>query len=256
MPLISSGHEAEFFALEKGTGLKIFSFGDRVQRTLPNKIQKIEKLSELQIPGVALPRDIVYDENGCFIGYTMEFVRTNKNIPSLAVAINSDLSVAEKIAFYRKLEAIVILLHQYEINLVDTNPANFLITESNEVMLVDTDGYKYGLHPHDITPPYFAGYYRNKTGDMSLKYVDEFSLAIRLLELILYGFSSTVRGTVTSNRMNYVECAVEFSTLPKKLKLVLRKVLSKNGPKEFVGPYLDCIAGEEEKYIITNIPSC
>lgn len=252
LPLISRGYEAEFFALDKVTGLKVFSFCDRVRVTLPNKVKKIEKLSELQIPGTALPRDIVYDENGNFIGYTMEMVKINKNMPSLASIIDSDLSVEEKIFFYRKLEAIVLILHQNGIYLVDTNPANFLITESNEIVLVDTDSYKYSSHPADVTPSYFAGYYKNKTGDKSLKYVDEFSLTIRLLELILLGFHSSVREAVSSNRMNFMEYAVGYSALPQELKLVLKRVLSKAGQKEFVGPYLDCIADSKERYIGTG----
>jgi len=247
-----SGTEADFFHLNKTTGLKLFRNEDKVQKTLPNKLKKIERTAGIEEPCIKYPKTPVFDDNGNLLGYTLTIALTAEYIRSFRDLSKPCVSLAQKIAFYKKLEHLVKLVHSKSMILVDTNPDNFLIDLYKNVVLIDTDNYMHSDCPCDNIPDYPAKYYVRKTGDQSFTYVDEFSLAIRFLEIAVDGFRRQMLEHLVLGRQFYVDVVVESLDIPIELKSVLLATISAKGKKEFIGPYLDCIADPNKRYIRIN----
>ncbi len=244
----SSGTESDFFQLDEKTGLKVFKELDRVKRTLPNKLKKIERTMGMERPGIKYPKKPVFDEEGNLLAYTVDIFETST--PENFVDLKGpSFSLFQKVRFYQQLEALAESVHSDSMRLVDTNPENFLIGVCKNVALIDTDSYMHTDCPCDNIPSYLAKYYVDKTGDESFAFVDEFSLAIRFLEIVINGFYKSALISVLSGELFYIDMVVESLEIPNELKNVLLSIISAGGKKEFIGPYLDCIANPNERYL-------
>ncbi len=250
-PIIGSGYEAEVFGLDENTVLKAFRHTPDIWPTIPNKIRKVEEIESIIFDDSFLPqvKQLAFERCGIFIGYTLSRIHPRLDVPDLFDACDAKLSIAEKINYYYMVEEIAIALMVRNIYLIDTNLKNFMITKDNSVMLTDVDGLAIGSYSADRIPIYYAQYYQDKTGDKTLKYHTEFALTIRLLELLVYNFREKAHYAVKNNKMDYIEQVVSCLDIPNELKIVLLSTLSADGKKEFIGPYLDCIANPNERYL-------
>lgn len=251
---LSSGTESDFFRMDKEVGIKVFKDLDRVKETLPNKLKKIERTVGIERSGIKYPRMPILDENGDLLAYTVNIFETANKYEMMEPENFVDLkrpffSLFQKICFYQKLESLVQFVHNDSMRLVDTNPENFLIGAGGSVALIDTDNYMHPDYPCDNIPSYLAKYYIDKTGDELLTFVDEFSLAIRFLELVINGFYRSALISILSGELFYVDMVIEDLDIPNELKNILLATVSADGKKEFIGPYLDCIIDSDQRYL-------
>lgn len=251
---LNSGTESDFFRMDETTGIKVFKDIPRVKETLPNKSKKIERIAGMERPGIKYPIKPIFDENGYLFAYTVDIFETadkyDKTSPENFVDLKTlPFSLFQKVCFYKKLESLVKSVHSDSMKLVDTNPENFLIGICESVALIDTDSYMHTDCPCDNIPSYLAKYYVDKTGDESLAFVDEFSLAIRFLEIVINGFYKSALIAILSGELFYVDIIIEGLNIPKELKDVLLSTISADGKKEFIGPYLDCISDPNQRYL-------
>ena len=248
-PRIGYGSEAEVFAFDEATALKVFIDDPIIQANLENKLNKIKILMENSINGVVFPKKLVFDDSGQFIGYTMSLITPKEPISDLRYVSRSKLSLEEKINIYLKIEEIVSCLHEIGIFLIDTNPLNFLIVSQNQVALIDTDNFTVGDFKSDILPKSYAQTYIKATGDYTLKYCDEFSLLIRLIEILLPRFDKRKREAILVFGIGYLENLINTIDMPVILKNKILEILLIQEKKEFIGPYLNCISNPNERYL-------
>lgn len=147
---IASGGEGTIYDLEDGTVAKLYHAG----KLTVGRREKLEKMAAagLNCPGVCWPQELLYDQNGCFVGYRMQkakgrelqrclFTRPalEKTFPNWKKAdmVRLCVTILEKLRF----------LHSQGIILGDINPLNMLVVSPEEVWFVDCDSYQIGGYP-------------------------------------------------------------------------------------------------------------
>jgi rRNA-processing protein FCF1 len=142
---IGKGGEGSIFTTESKLVCKIYK-KEKLTDLLFNKLERMVS-REINIPGVCWPRDIVYNQQGEFVGYAMEQARgkaiqramfvkplLEQNFPQWDRKNLVDLAIT----ILRKIKA----LNELNIIIGDINPLNILIHSSQEIYFVDTDSYQ------------------------------------------------------------------------------------------------------------------
>lgn len=192
---LAKGGEGTIYDLGDGTVAKIF----REERVTAGRRDKLTLMTSqmLRIPGVCWPQELIYDGNGCFVGYRMEraqgmelqrcvFTRQalERNFPSWEKRdmVQLCVTILEKIA----------ALHRCGVLLGDINPRNILVKSPTEVWMVDCDSYQVGGYPCPVgtvrfTAPEIQG--RRFSDFLRTPGNENFAVATLLFMLMLPGKS-------------------------------------------------------------------
>ena len=148
------GGEAEVFTSPElpDKVIKIYS----AYRPTPEKVEKLENLAELgrriNSDRIAMPVDLIFDENNTCLGFTMKRVtgETLRNI-----ILNEKWDRFDRSAVIRNLSLLMLELRLYQINISDLSANNVLIGPHSEVFIIDCDSFETFKHPGGgATPPY------------------------------------------------------------------------------------------------------
>lgn len=149
---IASGGEGTLYSVDS-TNSFVAKIYKKEKLTLHKK-EKIEKMVSKNpvYKGICFPSELIYNNDGDFIGYTMPKARgeelgrsvffkqlLKKKFPDWKKqdTVQLCITILEKIAF----------LNQNHIIMGDINPANILVVSPTEVFFVDTDSYQVEGYP-------------------------------------------------------------------------------------------------------------
>jgi len=151
---IGKGGEGSIFTTDSKLICKIYK-KEKLTDFMFNKLERMVS-REINIPGVCWPRDIVYNQQGEFVGYAMEqargktiqramFVRPllEQNFPQWERKNLVDLAIT----ILKKIK----MLNELNIIIGDINPLNILIQSSQEIYFVDTDSYQIEDFPCQVS---------------------------------------------------------------------------------------------------------
>lgn len=137
---LSQGGEGAVY-VKNTTAYKIYT--DK-NKTLPEN--KIKELSVLTDKCIIKPEQMIYDEKGNKIGYTMRFVKnTTALCRAFTKAFKTSNNISPEMSFnlVKKMKETVSHIHSKNILIVDLNEMNFLLNEKfNDVYFIDVDSYQ------------------------------------------------------------------------------------------------------------------
>ena len=147
---LASGGEGTIYDLGDGTVAKLY----HASKLTVGRRDKLEKMVALgfRCPGVCWPQELLYDRNGCFVGYRMQRARGQELQRCLFTRPALEKSFPE----WKKVDTVqlcvtilekICALHSQGIILGDINPLNILVVSPEEVWFVDCDSYQVGGYP-------------------------------------------------------------------------------------------------------------
>lgn len=110
----------------------------------PQKKVKIEKMISLNLPsGVVGPKDIIVDENGKFIGYTMARVEGEefKKLCSKKYLKLNNISIKNICKMLAGMVEIINILHKNNVIIGDLNECNILFDKLYNIHIIDVDSW-------------------------------------------------------------------------------------------------------------------
>ena len=147
---LASGGEGTIYDLGDGTVAKLY----HANKLTVGRRDKLEKMvaTDLDCPGVCWPQELLYDLDGCFVGYRMQKARGLELQRCLFTrpALEKHFPAWKKIDTVRLCVTIlekICALHSRGIILGDINPLNILVVSPEEVWFVDCDSYQIGGYP-------------------------------------------------------------------------------------------------------------
>lgn len=119
------------------------------KRMLPTG--KIQELRAITDPRVIRPEEILVDQAGVPLGYTMKFVKNTNPLCQIftrAFREREGITHAQMTALVQQMQTAVENIHQAKILLVDLNEMNFLVSKDmKDVFFIDTDSYQTPHYP-------------------------------------------------------------------------------------------------------------
>ena len=147
---IASGGEGTIYDLGDGTVAKLYHAG----KLTVGRQEKLEKMAAagLSCPGICWPQELLYDQNGCFVGYRMQKAKGRELQRGLFTrpALEKTFPDWKKVDMVRLCVTIlekIRFLHEQGIILGDINPLNILVASPEKVWFVDCDSYQIGGYP-------------------------------------------------------------------------------------------------------------
>jgi len=150
-------------------------------------VGKIQELSQLKLPNVLMPEDVIYDIKGQPIGFSMPFVSKTEYLCRLFTKGFRDkngISPQDIVGLVKRARDTLKIIHSHRFLVVDYNPFNFLTSSAfDEYYHIDTDSWQTPSYKADaimdsIRDPKVSG---NKFTELS----DWFSYACVICELYL-----------------------------------------------------------------------
>lgn len=205
-----------------------------------NKIGKINELSEMKLEDYALPKDAVYNNKGEFKGYTMNYYKSDTDMHEYISSKNYSLD--QKIEKLKYLEKLIKNAHIQGITLVDTHFWNFLLVD-DELKIVDTDNYKVSDFKHDIEPPYYCTYFRDKISYMTDSDIDKFTFGIHIIDLLSNGhFFQDFMLAYNTLPYDYVVTYITVLDIDPRLRDFLLDLVSNKKEKQYFNEHLDLLS--------------
>jgi DNA-binding helix-hairpin-helix protein with protein kinase domain len=186
---IGMGGEASVHESEDGSYAKIFN--NKID--LDYKKNVVEKLYKTQLSNsIITPKELLFDKNKNFIGYTMEkkegvelgkllLPKGMQHFPKYTLADIIDLCITI-INTYSEI-------HKESIIVGDINPRNILVYNKTTISIIDTDSFQIGKP----SPAYLDTYRRRKYLDKNiLSYMrsirdDSYAITTLIFQLLHYG---------------------------------------------------------------------
>lgn len=129
---------------DKNTVVKIFT-----SNIGPTKVKKIRYLAsrKIKVHGVCMPREIVFDKKGNFVGYTMDraYGNTLSEViftPSKLKSTYPDWTRIELTQLAQTILTVFSKLHEQNILVGNVNPDKILLTGTDEVYFIGTDSFQ------------------------------------------------------------------------------------------------------------------
>ena len=170
----------------------------------------IEDLRDSQgkvILALAWPRDILCDEKGTFIGYTMPFIQNGVEICTVArgcdmpkaQAMFPDYNWMFNLQVALNLAKAVAYLHARNCIVGDLNCKNIMVSPGGLITMLDNDSFDLldtasGMHfrccagTQDYLAPELQGRNLRSPGAVFSKHSDNFALAIHIFQLLMNNF--------------------------------------------------------------------
>lgn len=118
-------------------------------RMLPTN--KFQELSAIADPDVIRPRDILVDDKGRDVGYTMRFIRDAMPLCQMfprAFREREGIKPGQVLDLVRKMQAGIQGVHKAGILIVDCNEMNFLVGHDlKDLFFIDVDSWQTRSHP-------------------------------------------------------------------------------------------------------------
>lgn len=200
LKMLGEGSEGTVY-MYNDDALKYYNNAHLRRENFENKIAKLDLLNQLDLNNYILPKELVYNHNDMFKGFTMEYQPSD--IDMLDFFCSTNYTLDQKIEKFKKLEALIKKAHELNITLVDTNLWNFLIYD-DEVKIIDTDSYKVDTLNHDFEPPFYCKYYSEKISTDIDPNLDKFSLGIHLLHALSNGKFDKIFMLYYNTSFNYL----------------------------------------------------
>lgn len=127
-------HESDIYIHDQNTLYKVLLSSSRVLRE-----QSIYRLSEYTNPDTVLPRDLLYNENYCFIGYSMDYLSdysVSKDV------IFGDMSFEDRQKFAFKVASIIEGFMNDGFIYWDIHSENIMY-KGNDIKIIDMDSIKF-----------------------------------------------------------------------------------------------------------------
>lgn len=158
--IILNNHHIENLKLVcPGSEALIFQKNDCIYKVLKQECRtstkkaKIEILANCDKSYLVKPRDTLYDENDCFIGYTMELISKHQQRHDLLeVLLDGTLSLAERIHIINCLNFLIEDLNKDDIYIDDFTLNNFLLNHQYRLKFIDTDNFIVGPYDSETKP--------------------------------------------------------------------------------------------------------
>jgi len=137
---LAAGGQGQVFA----KGSLAYKIYDDPSKMIP--VAKIGELAAITEPKVIKPEDVLLDDKGKPIGYTMRFVRDTYTLCQIftkAFRQRTNLTPDLMLALVRDLQATVKTVHSRGVLIVDLNEMNFLVNHGlSEVYAIDVDSWQ------------------------------------------------------------------------------------------------------------------
>jgi len=121
---LASGGEGDVYA-KNGVIFKIYQ---DPKKTIPQK--KIDELSSLTLPNIIKPEDLLLNDKGLPVGYTMKFVQDTIPLPKLFTSSflnRNNIKPESNERLVDQMMAGIDFVHNRGILIVDLNEFNFLV---------------------------------------------------------------------------------------------------------------------------------
>lgn len=167
-------------------------YSDRIKRLW--EILNKRNLPLYMYKEYAWPKDILKDDTGNIIGFTMDFINHDSDLEDFYLNTENDWKT--RITVARNLCVAVHNLHTFkQIYIGDFNPQNIFIKNNREIILIDCDSYKIRKENSNeyfkcsaVYPEFYSPEYINERNDNCItEYSDRFSLAILIFSILING---------------------------------------------------------------------
>lgn len=147
---INQGGEGIVYEVNSFTVAKIYHDGIK-----PIDKSKFQFLSKLDPNYFVAPLELLFNDKGKVIGYTMKYIDQNEFFPLSSLynkkfCKNHGINKKVKLKVIERLIAAVKYAHKEDIVIGDLNPFNILVNNKGVIKLIDTDSYQTPGHPHTM----------------------------------------------------------------------------------------------------------
>lgn len=160
---VNQGGEGTIYLIDSNTVAKIYHPG-----IPPIEPKKFRFLSSLDPNYFVAPIELLYDDKGHVIGYTMAYIDQQdffplSNLYSKKFCSNHGIDKKVKMKVIEKLISAVKYAHSEEVVIGDLNPYNILVNDKGVIKFIDTDSYQTPGYKHserlleDIRDYYYQG---------------------------------------------------------------------------------------------------
>lgn len=155
--------EKDLIYVSEGGEKKVFRIGNLAYAIYHDPIHmipvpKIKELSKLDLKYIINPKNVIQNEKGNNIGYTMDYIQDgiwfsklfNKNFRK-----EHDIDDKKSIKIISNLRKLVNYVHENNCLIVDLNEMNFILNEKNitEIFSIDTTSYQTPSYPATAIVP-------------------------------------------------------------------------------------------------------
>ena len=147
---------------------------------------KIFELQEIKEPNVLIPKDIIYNDKGSRVGFTMDFI--DRVIPLCKLFTNAflnqnNVSQYTIIDLVKQMQATIHSIHSKKCIQVDGNELNYLVDEKDfkTCFFIDTNSYQTKSFPATVIMPSIRDWSSKTFNEMT----DWYSFAIIACQLFI-----------------------------------------------------------------------
>jgi len=144
---INQGGEGTVYEVDSNTVAKIYHDG-----ITPISQRKFDFLKRLDPNYFVAPLELIHDDKGLVIGYTMKYIDQTffplSNLYNKKFCKNNGITKKVKMRVIEKLIAAVKYAHKENVVIGDLNPFNILVNDRGVIKLIDTDSYQTPGFPH------------------------------------------------------------------------------------------------------------
>lgn len=242
------GSEGTVFQYEK-YAVKLFKKVNG-EEFMNKKEEKLKALLTKDLEGFQKPEFLVYDENEKFAGYAMNFVESKGDVADFCYKKGYEHTLDEKIELLLKVEKLIKLAHKKGIILNDVAIWNFLVTDNNNVVGIDTDNFQFDNLKSETKPSLYLPYYQglcNKEGFDENS--DKFSFALFALGALFENHFTNELLEQYSSSSSYLKSKVTRLDVPEEVKDELMELISENPNKEWIGKTLVKVSSGTKKFL-------
>lgn len=226
--LLGCGGEGDVYQYNRKTAIKLFEPFSHRER-LPQKYQKIEKMTELEDPSFCFPKGFVRYEDGSLQGYYMDRVISDdeyQDFDDFRICIDRN----RVFKTLDKAGKAIKRIHSKNVIIGDLRPFNILVDQNGNPIFVDTDNYAYDGYGFDIVGCEMGLYerlYRKK-----ISRIDNDRFLYCLLCLMYFGLDYKI---YSRRDIAYYQKMIAIMKADKEVKELIWEILSDSSNK----PYFD-----------------
>ena len=239
---LGEGSGGVVYLLDDETAVKCYSQGHLKHENYENKFAKLDKLRTLNLDNFITPKNLVYNDENIFKGFTMNYQPSDSDL--FDYFRSSKYTLDQKIDKFKKLENLVKKAHEQGITLVDTHFWNFLV-HNDEIKVIDTDAFKVGLLKEDFEPPFYCHYYKENISNIIDSNLDKFSLGIHLLNLLSNGSFNSTFMLFFNTSYNYLYNYILLLDTDPMFKEFLYELVSDSKQKIYFDDNIDLISSSK-----------
>ncbi len=223
---------------------------EKTEAFMASKEAKIKNLIVNPIEGFAKPIDLIYSTEGKFAGYTMEFVNHDKDVFDICNKEDEEITLKQKIAYLKKVEALIKQTHEAGYILNDCAIWNFLVQEGS-IIGIDCDNFQFDKFTSETHPRFYLNYYKQLCNQTESSFnSDKFSYGVWALNSLLkYPMKNDDNFLEYREKSNYTAIKMRNLLVPEETKLKLIEFFSQNPEKMWMSEILENIKENDKTFI-------